>query len=253
MHPILFQFGPITLYTYGLMLAVAFIVGIALAKKEAVRVGIDPNQILDLSFYILLSAVVGSRLLFVLTDLRRFIADPIEIFRIWNGGLVFYGGFIGAALTVAFYLRHSGLAFWKTADVLAPSVVLGQAIGRIGCFNAGCCYGKVCELPWAVTFSDPNSLARLNVPLHPTQLYEAFGNLMIFLILWFRRRSVAYEGQTFVHYLVFYGAMRFVVEIYRGDFRGDTYFGVFSVSQLIGMGMIVTGILLNAMRRRQGK
>lgn len=251
MHPILFHYGPITLYTYGLMLAIAFIAGISIAKKEGVRLGIDPNRILDLSFYILVSAVVGSRLLFILTDLDHFIANPLDMFRIWNGGLVFYGGFIGAGLTAYLYMRHAALPFWKTADALAPAVVLGQAIGRIGCFNAGCCYGKSCTLPWAVTFSDPNSLARLNVPLHPTQLYEAIGNLLIFIVLWAKRKSIRYEGQTLVHYLILYGAMRSVVEIYRGDFRGDTYFGVLSVSQVIGICMIILGVSIEVLRRKK--
>lgn len=244
MHPILIKFGNFAIYTYGLMMAIAFIVGITLSRKEAERVGQDSEKILDLSFYILIGAVIGSRLFYVLTDPRTFLADPIEIFRIWNGGLVFYGGFIMAVVVAVVYVKKSGLSFWQTADIMSPGLAVGQAIGRIGCLFAGCCYGKVCDLPWAITFNHPDSLAPLGIPLHPTQLYSVFSDFSIFVALWLFRKKAWFPGQIFWLYVLLYGLTRPIVEIFRGDFRGSTVFDIFSISQAIGICLAVTAVVM---------
>ena len=244
MHPILIKFGNFAIYTYGLMMAIAFILGITLARKEAERVGQDSEKILDLSFYILIGAVIGSRLFYVLTDPRTFLADPIEIFRIWNGGLVFYGGFIMAVVVAVVYVKKSGLSFWQTADIMSPGLAVGQAIGRIGCLFAGCCYGKVCDLPWAITFNHPDSLAPLGIPLHPTQLYSVFSDFSIFVALWLFRKKAWFPGQIFWLYVLLYGLTRPIVEIFRGDFRGSTVFDIFSISQAIGICLAVTAVVM---------
>jgi phosphatidylglycerol:prolipoprotein diacylglycerol transferase len=251
MYPILYRFGPVSLYTYGLMLALAFWAGISLAKKEAVRTGVDPDQITDLSFYILVAALLGARILFILTDLRRFVEDPVEIIRIWNGGLVFYGGFFGGVLAGFIFIRINRLPFWKTTDIMAPGLVLGQAIGRIGCLLAGCCYGKVCDFPWAVTFHHPDSLAPVGLPLHPTQLYAAAAKIGIFAYLWAIRKKKRFEGQIFWQYVFLYGLARSMIEFFRGDFRGDTYFNLLSLSQVIGLAMALTASLMLAYLRRR--
>jgi phosphatidylglycerol---prolipoprotein diacylglyceryl transferase len=235
MHPVLIKFGNVTIYSYGLMIALGFLLGIVLAMREARRMGENPEKIMDLSFYILVAAIVGSRLFYVMTAWDFFVDNPVEIIKIWNGVLVFYGGFIGAVLTAVVYMRLHRLPTWKTADILAPSLALGQAIGRVGCFLAGCCYGRASDAPWAVTFTDQACLAPLNTPLHPTQLYSAFTNLIIFgILLVFSRRNTL-TGRVFWTYVLLYGVTRSIIESLRGDFRGAEILGLLSISQALGL------------------
>lgn len=234
MHPILFKIGQISIYTYGFFIAMGFLTGILLAKREALRVGEDPEKVMDLAFYILIAAIVGSRLFYVVTNPKAFLTDPLEVFRIWNGGLVFYGGFIFAGIAALIYFKKRKLHLCKTADILAPSLAIGHFLGRLGCFFAGCCYGKVCNLPWAVTFTHPDSLAPLGVSLHPTQLYSAVNNLVIFGLVWLLRHFKKFDGQIFWTYVLLYGITRSFIEMFRGDFRGSLVFETLSVSQAIG-------------------
>ena len=139
MHPILFKLGPITIYTYGLFIALAFLASIYLAARSAKREGIDSQKIIDLSFYLMLAAIIGSRLLYVLLNFKYYLSAPGAIWQIWEGGLVFYGGLIAAAAVSFIYIRKKGLNLWQITDIFAPSLALGQAIGRWGCFFAGCC------------------------------------------------------------------------------------------------------------------
>jgi phosphatidylglycerol---prolipoprotein diacylglyceryl transferase len=251
MHPVLFHFGILTIYTYGFLIAVGFIVGILLAKREAVRVGIDPDAIMDLSFYVIIAAIVGSRLFYVITTPDVYISNPLEIFKIWNGGLVFYGGFIFALATALVYMKIKRMPVWETTDIIAPSIALGQFFGRLGCLSAGCCYGKICNLPWAVTFHNPRSLAPTGLPLHPTQLYDAFGNLVIFFLLWGLRKNKRFSGQIFWTYVPLYGMARIIVENFRDDFRGHVFFGLFSISQVIGCVMAIIGISMLVVLHRK--
>lgn len=247
MHPILFRLGPLTIHTYGFFVAMGFVAGIFLAKNEAKRSGEDQEKIMDLFFYILIAAIVGSRLFYVAINFEMFIADPLEIFKIWNGGLVFYGGFIGAIIVGLVYLKKNKMPLWKTLDIVAPSLALGQFFGRLGCFSAGCCYGKVCDLPWAVTFVHPDTLAQTGIPLHPTQLYHSLSNLTIFIILFFFRRRKNFDGLLFWLYVFLYGITRSFIEIFRGDFRGQVFFGIFSVAQVISSIMIIIAIVMMAL------
>jgi phosphatidylglycerol:prolipoprotein diacylglycerol transferase len=235
MYPVLFGYGKIHIYTYGFFIALGFLTGIFLAKREAVRLGEDPRKITDLCFLILVAAILGARLVYVITEPAYFLAHPLDIVKLWNGGLVFYGGFIAAVLTAIYYLKRHGMPLWKTADMLAPGLAAGHALGRIGCFCAGCCYGRICTMPWAVTFTRADSLAPTGVPLHPTQLYSALNNLMIFALLWFWRKRKKHDGQLFWIYVFVYGITRSIIELYRGDDRGWTVLGIFSISQFIGL------------------
>ncbi|OGW06363.1 MAG: prolipoprotein diacylglyceryl transferase, partial [Nitrospinae bacterium RIFCSPLOWO2_01_FULL_39_10] len=183
MHPILFKIGPITIYTYGVLIATAFFLGLALAARQARVEGEDPQKIMDLSFYILISAIVGSRLLYIVVEYKEYISNPLRIFKVWEGGLVFYGGFIMAMAVVIIYIRKHEMNLWKVGDILAPSVAIGQGVGRLGCFFAGCCYGRETDVPWAFIFKDPNTLAPMDVHLHPTQLYDSANGFIIFVIL----------------------------------------------------------------------
>ena len=170
MYPILLDIGRIKLYTYGLFIALGFIAAIWFSKRNARFYNTSDQVISDLFLVILLSAIGGARLLYVFINFDVYRNDFWGIFKIWNGGLVFYGGFILALITAVWYVRKQQLNVWIIADIVAPSIALGQFFGRLGCFSAGCCFGKVCDLPWAIVFRDPNSLAPTGIPLHPSQL-----------------------------------------------------------------------------------
>ena len=251
MYPVLFRIGPFTVHTYGVFVAMAFLSAIALALRDARREGEDANKILDLCFYVIVAAIVGSRLLYVLVNWSTFRHDPFEILRIWHGGLVFYGGFIGAVTIALWYIRKNGLPLLKTLDIMAPPIAFGQFVGRIGCFFAGCCYGKTSHLPWAVTFTHPESLAPKGVPLHPTQLYSSLNSLLIFMVLVGLRRIKRFDSQIFWSYVLLYGVTRSILEHFRGDERGMFVEGMLSTSQLIGLTVAVIAIVMMIILKRR--
>lgn len=244
MHPILFKIGPITIYTYGVLIATAFFLGLALAARQARVEGEDPQKIMDLSFYILISAIVGSRLLYIVVEYKEYISDPLRIFKVWEGGLVFYGGFIMAMAVVIIYIRKHEMNLWKVGDILAPSVAIGQGVGRLGCFFAGCCYGRETDVSWAVIFKDPNTLAPMDLHLHPTQLYDSANGFIIFAILLILRKFKKFDGQLFWTYTLLYAVGRFIVEIFRGDERGFVIESFLSTSQFIAIPLFIVSIIM---------
>jgi phosphatidylglycerol---prolipoprotein diacylglyceryl transferase len=238
MYPRLFELGPLTLYTYGVLLAAAYLVGLKLAMVRAKAQGLDANRVLDLGIYIIISALVGAKLLLLITDFRTFRADPRELLTLARSGGVFYGGLILAVGVALWYIRRVGLPLWTTCDVFAPGIALGHVVGRFGCFFAGCCYGKPTSMPWGITFTDPfaqtNVGTPLGVPLHPTQLYEAGAELLILGILLFtERKGRPFAGRTFWLYMLLYAISRFIIEFFRGDERGTVF--MFSTSQFISL------------------
>jgi phosphatidylglycerol:prolipoprotein diacylglycerol transferase len=238
MYPRLFELGPITLYTYGVLLAAAYLVGLKLAMVRAKARGLDANRVLDLGIYIIISALVGAKLLLLVTDFRTFKADPRELLTLARSGGVFYGGLILAVVVALWYIRRVGLPLWTTCDVFAPGIALGHVVGRFGCFFAGCCYGKPTTKPWGITFTDPfaqsNVGTPLGVPLHPTQLYEAGAELLILIILLVtERKGRPFPGRTFWLYMLLYAVSRFIIEFFRGDERGTVF--MFSTSQFISL------------------
>lgn len=246
MHPILFEIpkidlgnwaiGPIPIRLYGLMIGIGFLLGMTLAARQAKKEGINPDRILDMGVYLLLAAIIGSRLLYVLTSLQEFRTNPLDVFAIWKGGLVFYGGLLAAVPVGIWYVKKHSLPVWQTADIMAPSISLGHAFGRLGCFFAGCCYGAPCSGPACITFTDPRSLAPLGVSLYPTQLMESGGELIIFGLLLALRRYKRFDGQIFGLYLLLYAVLRFVIEFFRGDVARGVYFGgLISTSQIIAI------------------
>lgn len=238
MHPVLFKFDDlITIHTYGFFIALAVLAGMFIAKYEAKRLGIDPDKVVDACFYVVIAAIVGSRLFYVLTNMEFFMSAPLEVFKIWNGGLVFYGGFIASTAVLIVFLKFYHLPLGKMADIAAIALPLGHAIGRIGCFFAGCCYGKIChpDYPLAITFKNADSLAPLFVQLHPTQLYSSASNFLIFFLIFSFRRFKKYDGQLFWIYFAIYGINRSIIEVFRGDYRGATVLNTFSISQTIGL------------------
>ncbi|MGA8573107.1 MAG: prolipoprotein diacylglyceryl transferase [Desulfobaccales bacterium] len=248
MHPILFKYGSLTLYTYGFFLALAFLGAIFIAGREARRLGLPAETFFDLCFYAVVGALVGSRLMYVLLDFRTYLAHPLQIFAIWGGGLDFQGGVILALAVAVWFIRRHHLPWRPTLDALALGLPVGQFLGRLGCFSAGCCYGSPSSLPWAVLFTNPATLCPLRVPVHPAQLYEAFLDLgVVFAALSFWKTRKSYDGQLFLVYFCLAGAVRFVVEFFRSplDYRGPTYFGWMPLTQLIALCMaLVAGALL---------
>jgi len=237
MLPVLFHIGPLTLHTYGLLAAIGLFTGVFLSARRAAKEGFDGELTMDLGFYIVVAAVVGSRLMYGVVEYRMFVNDPIRIFKMWEGGLVFYGGVL-AAIPVAFwFLKKNKMPFWPLADIFAPYLALAHAIGRLGCLAAGCCYGKPTDSWMGIVFKDPQSIAPTNVPLLPTQLFDSVNEFVIFLILIAVRSRKRFHGQIMLLWLILYSAGRFVVENYRGDPRGWIIEGTLSTSQ--GVGIVV--------------
>jgi phosphatidylglycerol:prolipoprotein diacylglycerol transferase len=251
MYPILFQLGSFTIYAYGFFIALGFIVGLVLATLKARREGIPFGNIVDLFFYTILSAFLGARILFVLINFDDYRQHPMQILKIFEGGLVFYGGLILAVVVALGYMRWHRLPIWKLADLISPLVALGLSFGRIGCFLAGCCYGKETSLPWAIVFTNPESLARLNVPLHPTQLYDAVNGLAIFFFLNWMEKRKTFDGQIFWLFLFLYAITRFFIEILRGDPRGFLFGDLLSTSQAIGVLLGIFSLFMLFCRKKK--
>jgi phosphatidylglycerol:prolipoprotein diacylglycerol transferase len=246
MYPILLQFDGLHIYAYGFFVVVGFATAafLAVLKIRKLNSGISFENIVDLFFYTVLSALIGSRLLFVLVNFDVYRENPMQIFKIWEGGLIFYGGLILAVIVAFWYMKFHRLPIWKLADLISPLIALGLSFGRIGCFFAGCCYGKETSLPWAVVFQNPDSLARLNVPLHPTQLYDAANGLAIFFFLSWMEKRKSFDGQIFWLFFFLYAITRFFIEIFRGDPRGFLFGGLLSTSQAIGILLAIFSLFM---------
>ena len=212
MHPIIAKFGPVTIYSYGMMIAIAFVFGIYLARIEAARKNLKKDLIYDFSFYLIIGALIGARLYYIsFFNPRSFIEEPLSIFRIWQGGLAIHGGILGGIVACILFAKQRGISFWKLADLVAPSLILGQAIGRIGCFLNGCCYGVPTESIFGVKFP------QIAVAVHPTQLYELTLDLIGFFVLWGMRQKIKFDGGLFLLYLMIYNSIRIAVSSLRGD------------------------------------
>jgi phosphatidylglycerol:prolipoprotein diacylglycerol transferase len=234
MYPILLKTSFFTIHTYGFFMALAFLIGLKVLLYRAKKQEIEEEIIYDLTLIILISGIIGARLLAGFINFSFYLSNPMEIFKIWKGGLVFYGGFITAILAATVFIFKKRLDLWEIADLYAPVIALGHSIGRIGCFCAGCCYGKVCSSWCGVIFKNPYSLAPLGIKIHPTQIYSSVGNFMIFLFLLQMEKHKHYKGQIFILYVICYSVFRFFIEFWRGDERGATI-GCFSVFQIISL------------------
>jgi phosphatidylglycerol---prolipoprotein diacylglyceryl transferase len=264
-HPIALQLGSLTVHWYGVMIALAFLAGLWTATRRARRDNIPGERIADLVFWIMLVGLIGARTVYVTTYWSEFAHQPLlEIFMIQHGGLVYYGSVIGAAVAYFIYVRWKRLPGWKIADILAPSIALGNAFGRIGCLLNGCCYGSVCQLPWAIRF--PNQSAAWqqqfqqglvgrgdpSLPVHPTEAYDALLNLVLYFgLAWLFRRK-KFDGQVFATYLLGYGLLRFTVEYFRGDYPADHIHNGLTSAQLISLPIFIAGLALIAFLHRRG-
>lgn len=229
-------------------------------RRKALAAGLPDQKVLDLSLYILASAILGAKALLIAVEWKRYVANPKDLVEILRSGGVFYGGLIAATTTAIVYMRRHDLPAWAIADMGAPSIALGEAIGRWGCFAAGCCYGKESHGPFAVTFTDQFAHdavgTPLGVPLHPTQLYLSASAFLVFLVLQWAYRRKTFDGEVFWLYVLLYAITRGIVEIWRGDLvRGFVIPGVLSTSQFIGilLAALALGMLVYLGRRSRAE
>lgn len=265
MHPIAFHLGPVTIHWYGIMIALAFLFGLWTATLRARREKIPADKIADVTLWLMVGAIVGARIVYVTTYWREeFAGQPLwTIFAIWQGGLVYYGGLIGAIVAGTIYIRWKKLPMWKTADVLAPSIALGSFFGRGGCLLNGCCFGRPTNLPWAIQFPNGSAAWELqyneglvsanspSLPVHPTEIYDGLLNLALYFFLAWLFRRKKFDGQIFATYLLCYAITRSISEAFRGDYSNLHYHLGLTPAQWISVPIFVTGLFLAAILSRR--
>jgi len=252
-HPIAFQLGSFTIHWYGVMIALAFLAGLWTATRRARRENIPGEKIADVVLWLMIGSIIGARFVYVTTYWKDEFADqPLsEIFMIQHGGLVYYGGLIGAILATYIYLRWKKMPLWKTADVLAPSIALGNVFGRIGCLLNGCCYGRACSLPWAIRFPADNPLHPPTTPVHPTEIYDALDNFILYLLLAWLFRHKKFDGQVFASYLIGYAVTRTLMECFRGDYPPDHIHYGLTPGEVVSIPIFIAGLALAAVLSRR--
>jgi len=241
MFPIILKIGSFSIHSYGLLIAAGLFFSMQYMLSASKARGIEDDLIYDITLYAVIAGFLGARFTYVILNFGFYASHPEKILQIWEGGLVFYGGFVAGALAVIVYSRIKRLDLWILADIIAPALALAQFFGRLGCFFAGCCYGKESSLPWAVKFSNHDALAPLGIGLHPTQIYEALGNLGIFFALKYFNSKEHKSGIILGYYAVSYAALRFLVEFLRGDDRGGLIFSL-SPSQATAIIVLFVGL-----------
>jgi len=249
MYPILFQKWGITIYTYGVCMAVAFLCGILISIRLARFLKIKSADVMDLSIVIVVSSLIGARILYIIVNLEYFKKYPLETIMLHHGGLVYYGGLIGAIIGSGIFVYVKKLNFFDLADIMGVAVPLGQGFGRIGCFFNGCCYGKLISPDysgsWLLNLFQKWGCARI-----PTQLLSSLFAFLTFVVLYFLFKRRRYPGEIFSLYIIIYSVNRFLIEFLRGDDRGAYIMG-FSVSQIISIALFITGsIMLLRLKKR---
>jgi phosphatidylglycerol:prolipoprotein diacylglycerol transferase len=250
MHPIAFHFGDFTVHWYGVMVALAFVFGLWTASRRGLQENFSPEKVLDLGPWLILGGLLGARVFYVVSYWKEQFADkPFrEVFMVQHGGLVFYGGLIGAALSGIIYARWKKMPVWKLSDVLAPSIALGSVFGRIGCLMNGCCYGRVCTAPWAIRFPEDHETHGL--ALHPTQVYDSLLNFALYVFLAWLYRRKKFDGQIFALYLMCYAVTRSIVEYFRGDYPVEHLHGGMTPAQVTSLFILSIGAVLYWFRKR---
>ena len=250
MHPIAFYFGSLPVRWYGVMMALAFLAGLWTATRRARLANVHGDVIADVTLWLMAGSIIGARFVYVTTYWKQEFADQpfSEVFMIQHGGLVYYGGLIGAMISAFGYLFWKKLPVWKIADILAPSIALGSVFGRIGCLMNGCCYGRACDLPWAIHFPPDHETHGAGV--HPTEIYDALLNLVLygFLAWLFRRRK--FDGQIFATYLIIYAVFRSIAEYFRGDYPADHVHAGLTSAQVVSLPMFAAGLVLTLVLSR---
>lgn len=246
MRQILFQIGPLKFYSYGLMLGLSFAIGIYVALWRARKEGVSQDYVFNMAVGIVISSLLGSKLLHLLIHYRDIIDSPKNIFRNFGGGFVFLGGFLAAMIFIIVMNKRYKIGILRLFDIYSPSVALGLGLTRIGCFLSGCCFGKPTDLPWAVTFPEGSFAYKQYsglISVHPTQLYSSLNGFILFtgILLFLRFKGKTFHGQVFCIFSVFYAIFRFLVEFIRGDSGRGIYFGLYT-SQIISILLFLTGI-----------
>jgi phosphatidylglycerol:prolipoprotein diacylglycerol transferase len=252
-HPIAFNLGSLPVRWYGVMMALAFLAGLWTATLRARRVNIASEIISDTTLWLMLGSIIGARFVYVTTYWKtEFAGQPFsEVFMIQHGGLVYYGGLIGATVAAMIYFRWKKLPLWKMTDVFAPSVALGSVFGRIGCLLNGCCYGRACDLPWAIHF--PADHETHGAAVHPTEIYDALLNLILYVFLAWLFRRKKFDGQIFATYLIIYAVFRSIAEHFRGDYPADHVHHGLTSAQVVSLPMFAAGLaLMFFLSRRAG-
>jgi phosphatidylglycerol:prolipoprotein diacylglycerol transferase len=249
-HPIAFQLGSLPVRWYGVMMALGFLAGLWTATRRARRANVSGDVIADVTLWLMFGSIAGARAVYVVTYWKQeFASQPFsEIFMVQHGGLVFYGGLIGATIAGSIYLAWKKLPVWKIADILAPSIALGSVFGRLGCLMNGCCYGYPCDLPWAIHF--PADHATAGVAVHPTQIYDALLNLILYLLLAWGFRYKKFDGQIFAAYLMGYALFRSLAEHFRGDYPADHIHNGLTSAQVLSVIIFSAGVALWIWRAR---
>ena len=243
MKPVLFSFGSIHLYSYGLSIALGVLFALFLMKRRALKEGFPKlDEVFDMAFAILVWGFLGARLFYVMQNFSYYAAEPLKIFAVWEGGLIFYGGALAALFGFWVTVRKLRVPFWKALDFIVPYGALAHAFGRIGCFLNGCCFGKACELPWAIRFPE------LSYAVHPTQLYEAFYDLVLFVFLIKRAKRARFEGEVSLLYFLLYGIGRYTIEFLREP--SWMWMGLTS-NQWLSIAIIGVAFILFQIRRRK--
>ena len=226
------------------MMACAFLAGLWTATRRARLVNVHGDIIADVTLWLMAGGILGARIVYVTTYWKQeFAGQPFsEVFMIQHGGLVYYGGLIGSTVAGIIYLAWKKLPVWKIADILAPSIALGSIFGRIGCLLNGCCYGRTCDLPWAIHF--PPGHETHGAAVHPTEIYDALLNLILYVFLAWLFRRKHFDGQIFVTYLIIYAIFRSLAEYFRGDYPTDHVHAGLTSAQLVSVPIFVTGIVL---------
>jgi len=266
MYRILFTIGSFPIYSYGVMLALAFITGILFAMKEAKRIGENPERILDISLYVILGAILGGRLGYVIFHLDYYLKSPITMLYFRQGGLSFLGGFVIAFFLCWLYVKRTKISFWKFADIASPSIAMGIGIARIGCFLNGCCFGRVSEnygIKFPSLHMPPVYLQQLKdgliasgssytLPVIPTQIYSSlYGFLIFFIILWMKKYK-KYDGFLFLSFLILYSISRFTIEFFRFYENNYKVFNLLTITQTILLGVVLVSLVfMNILKKRK--
>lgn len=221
MFPTLLRIGPVTIHTYGFLLALGVASGLWFLFVQAKKQGLDASKLVDMAFYTIIISLVGAKLVLLAGHFSYYWRYPGELFSLARSGGVFQGGLTFGFFFALWFLHKHRLPTWKTADIIGPALALGHGFGRIGCFSAGCCFGRVCETPWGVSFHSEYAHELTGIPLktllHPVQLYESALNFSNFLVLFFLLKRKRFDGQVFALYIINYSVIRYFTEFFRGD------------------------------------
>ncbi|MFW6131440.1 MAG: prolipoprotein diacylglyceryl transferase [Candidatus Aminicenantaceae bacterium] len=262
MHPILIKIGSVTIHSYGFMMAIGVIAAFLFVYYQGKKQGLPASKIIDMGFFVVLISLIGAKLILFIGDISLYINNPKELLSLLRSGGVFQGGLAFGFVFALWYMWKHKLPIWKVADIVAPGIALGHGFGRIGCFLAGCCFGRESSMPWGVTFSSQYASNITGVPLgvkiHPTQLYESVLNFLNFFVLFYLLKKKKFDGQVFAFYIINYSILRFFVEFYRWHpdkyflFPDASFYLKFSFHQIFCVVGLAAGlILLMILRKRK--